>query len=408
MRHKIAIFYFLFLSVFFCAAQTQPSENSGFKQEGIASYYGEEFAGRKTASGEIFDPKQLTAAHMSLPFGTILTVTNMANNTQVQVRVNDRGPFVPSRIIDVSKAAAEKLDMLTTGTAQVLIEVAPRTYSTTSSGTGNANLTMENPSNQIPLNYDIPVESVQSLETSRMPAPSITTINKAQNTGTISITPAAPRAPSSTAGIDAASTARQPQSGMRNSPAAPQVTRTPAAPIPPTAKQPVQPAPPTPSSQTSQPRAPYNPTAPTVGAASPVQIQPIQSNMGTQQKSSNAYAPSSNPLPPSLPSSASIQTRQPVPTPTQAKSPARILGGPIVPGKMYRIQVGSFKEASNATKAFVRLTDAGFNPKWEAFEGHYRVVLPGVMSEDIPSIAAKLGAAGFEEAFARLEGNVIF
>jgi rare lipoprotein A len=81
-----------------------------------------EFAGRPTASGEIFNPAQFTAAHPTLPFGTVLKVTNKHNDRAVTVRVNDRGPFVSSRIIDVSQAAAEQLDIITTGTAPVLVE----------------------------------------------------------------------------------------------------------------------------------------------------------------------------------------------------------------------------------------------------------------------------------------------
>jgi len=92
-----------------------------FRQDGIASWYGREFEGRPTASGEIFDASQLTAAHPTLPFGTRLIVTNQHNNKSVTVRVNDRGPFVPARIIDVSRAAAEQLDMIVTGTAPVSV-----------------------------------------------------------------------------------------------------------------------------------------------------------------------------------------------------------------------------------------------------------------------------------------------
>ena len=97
-----------------------------FRQEGIASWYGKEFEGRPTASGEIFDSSQLTAAHPSLPFGTMLVVTNQHNDKKVTVRVNDRGPFVSARIIDVSRAAAEQLDMIVTGTAPVLVESIDR------------------------------------------------------------------------------------------------------------------------------------------------------------------------------------------------------------------------------------------------------------------------------------------
>jgi rare lipoprotein A len=105
------------------AAQTQQSaESNSFRQEGIASWYGPEFDGRPTASGEIFNSTLLTAAHPSLPFGTQLRITNKHNNKQVLVRVNDRGPFVSARIIDLSKAAAEQLDMIITGTAPVIVE----------------------------------------------------------------------------------------------------------------------------------------------------------------------------------------------------------------------------------------------------------------------------------------------
>jgi rare lipoprotein A len=97
---------------------------SAFREEGIASWYGTEFEGHPTASGELFNPAQLTAAHPSLPFGSMLRVTNTQNNRQVTVRVNDRGPFVNTRIIDVSRAAAEALDILVTGTAPVVVELA--------------------------------------------------------------------------------------------------------------------------------------------------------------------------------------------------------------------------------------------------------------------------------------------
>jgi len=106
----------------FSAAQAPGFEP--FRQEGLASWYGREFDGKPTASGEIFNSALFTAAHPTLPFGTILTITNAQNNNQVTVRVNDRGPFVATRIIDLSMAAAEVLDMLTVGTAPVIVELA--------------------------------------------------------------------------------------------------------------------------------------------------------------------------------------------------------------------------------------------------------------------------------------------
>lgn len=89
---------------------------------GHASYYGKELAGRKTASGERFNPGGLTAAHRSLPFGTQLKLTNRQNGRSVVVRVNDRGPFVRGRVIDVSFGAAQALGFAGRGVAQLLIE----------------------------------------------------------------------------------------------------------------------------------------------------------------------------------------------------------------------------------------------------------------------------------------------
>lgn len=91
-------------------------------QNGKASYYADSFDGKRTASGETFRQRHLTAAHKSLPFGTRVKVVNMANGRSVKVRINDRGPFAPGRIIDLSKKAASKLGMLNTGVANVEIK----------------------------------------------------------------------------------------------------------------------------------------------------------------------------------------------------------------------------------------------------------------------------------------------
>jgi rare lipoprotein A len=93
---------------------------------GIASYYANSLTGRRTASGERYDPQQLVAAHRSLPFGTILRVTNPANGNSVEVRVIDRGPFTRGRVLDVSRSAAEALGMIRRGIAPVHIEVLSR------------------------------------------------------------------------------------------------------------------------------------------------------------------------------------------------------------------------------------------------------------------------------------------
>jgi rare lipoprotein A len=94
---------------------------------GVASYYGHELAGNRTASGERFNPRALTAAHRTLPLGTELRVTNKANGQSVIVRINDRGPFIGRRVIDVSLAAAHKINMVRAGHAQVTLEIVRRT-----------------------------------------------------------------------------------------------------------------------------------------------------------------------------------------------------------------------------------------------------------------------------------------
>ena len=96
------------------------------RQSGVASYYGPEFAFRRTASGEMFDPRKMTAAHRTLPFGTKIRVTNLANGRRVVLRVNDRGPYRKGRVIDVSHAAARKLGFANHGTARVRIDVLSR------------------------------------------------------------------------------------------------------------------------------------------------------------------------------------------------------------------------------------------------------------------------------------------
>lgn len=94
-------------------------------QEGIVSWYGAEFDDRPTASGELFDASAFTMAHPTLPFGTQVRVTNLRNGRSVVVRVNDRGPFVGSRIADLSHAAAAEIGMLRRGVASARLEVLP-------------------------------------------------------------------------------------------------------------------------------------------------------------------------------------------------------------------------------------------------------------------------------------------
>ncbi|HPO50144.1 MAG TPA: septal ring lytic transglycosylase RlpA family protein [Spirochaetota bacterium] len=103
--------------------EKEAKEKDTFVQYGKASYYGEKYNGRKTANGEIFDDSKFTAAHKTLAFGTFLKVTNAKNNRSVIVRVNDRGPFVKGRILDLSTAAAKKIGSISDGVWDVEIEV---------------------------------------------------------------------------------------------------------------------------------------------------------------------------------------------------------------------------------------------------------------------------------------------
>src|SRR5690606_33635097 len=112
MRLIFSTAFVLFTS--FCFAQTQT---------GKASFYADKFEGRPTASGEKYKHNKLTAAHKSLPFGTVIRVTNLKNNLSVEVTVNDRGPYVDGRIVDLSKSAAEKLEFINIGLADVKVEV---------------------------------------------------------------------------------------------------------------------------------------------------------------------------------------------------------------------------------------------------------------------------------------------
>lgn len=104
-----------------CSAANSALAHDTATQEGVASFYSDRFQGKTTASGEPFDQQALTAAHPSLPFGTKVLVTREDTGQEVEVLINDRGPFVQGRIIDLSKRAAVKLGMLRRGTAPVMV-----------------------------------------------------------------------------------------------------------------------------------------------------------------------------------------------------------------------------------------------------------------------------------------------
>jgi rare lipoprotein A len=107
----------LFLVFFLCFASV------AFSQQGTASYYANKFEGRKTSSGEVFSQKKFTAAHKTLPFGTLVKVTNLSNDSVVVVKINDRLPKSSSRMIDLSYVAAEQLNFIRKGLTKVEIEI---------------------------------------------------------------------------------------------------------------------------------------------------------------------------------------------------------------------------------------------------------------------------------------------
>jgi rare lipoprotein A len=106
-----------------CGTRPQTRQRPAYDQQGYASYYSGKLHGRKTASGETYDQHAFTAAHRSLAFGTFVEVENLNNGRSVRVRINDRGPFVRGRIIDLSHAAAKKLGMLRDGVVPVRVSV---------------------------------------------------------------------------------------------------------------------------------------------------------------------------------------------------------------------------------------------------------------------------------------------
>ena len=130
MRIRTLVFSLFMIPALFCGCSHMNSSTTTWQQVGTASWYGKDFHGRPTASGEIYDMNGLSAAHKTLPLGTRVRVTNLDNGRRIDVPINDRGPFVGRRIIDMSYGAARQLDMVQEGLAKVHVQViqTPRTY----------------------------------------------------------------------------------------------------------------------------------------------------------------------------------------------------------------------------------------------------------------------------------------
>jgi rare lipoprotein A len=128
MRRSILLAVAIALLVSGCAkkkktAAPPPAPKVGAEETGIASWYGKPYHGRASASGEIYDMEKLTAAHRTLPFGSVVRVHNLDNDHEVEVRINDRGPFVEGRVIDLSHAAARDIAMIGPGIAKVRLRI---------------------------------------------------------------------------------------------------------------------------------------------------------------------------------------------------------------------------------------------------------------------------------------------
>lgn len=123
MKSRVFIVAALVILAYGCATTQPPEPRPSETLQGIASWYGEEFAGRTTANGEIFDPSLLTAAHRTFPFGTVLDIKNEKTSQTVRVRVNDRGPYIGNRMIDLSYAAAQQIGLIEPGIGTVVVTV---------------------------------------------------------------------------------------------------------------------------------------------------------------------------------------------------------------------------------------------------------------------------------------------
>jgi rare lipoprotein A len=436
---------------------------NNFRQEGIASWYGTEFAGRATASGEIFDPAKLTAAHADLPFGTYLTVTNTENGKKIAVRVNDRGPFVRSRILDVSRAAAERLDMLSAGTAKVIIEAttyeaaqalvreiatatpaaqtraatppattpAAATTPPTQAGTAAPSATAPATATTPPAATTIPPTQARTTTppvATPAAAPSTATPASASTpvmTQTAPKTPAqmassaktAPIVPASAPLVPVPSSSSSRLTGQAGSipeirrppetgyvviedqiPATPLPAYTPAPAYSPAAAAPTTPA--------------YSAATPARPAVTPSSAAPVPA-AATREPPATQTNPAATPVSPVVsPSSAArepsaTQTNPAASVPvTNPPAVTEIKGSPMVEGRNYRIQVGSFTNLVNASGLFLKLTDAGLNPSYERFgDKYYRVVLTNVKAEEAETLSRKLASVGIVDALAREEAS---
>jgi len=335
--------YFILVILFVLVLFPSFAQDTGtFRQEGIASWYGREFDGRPTASGETFDSSKFTAAHPNLPFGTILVVTNLHNNRSVTVRVNDRGPFVPARIVDISRAAAEQLDMIVTGTAPVKIESSDRFLSATSVGSLQTTPQVTPAAAQV-----LPQTTSQPVPQA---APQVTPVQV--------VTPVITSVPQVVVPAAATPVVTVTQPVVVSQPVV-------------TVTQPVV---------TSQPVVTV--TQPVVASQPIVAVtQPIVASQPVAVQAGVIHSP--------------VQVRL---VPAVSIVPGNSYRLQIGSFRVARNAVDAFDRLKNAglTPNYERYTD-------ESNVEYYRVVIAGVKGSDVQSTAEKIGAAGFREAIIREE-----
>jgi rare lipoprotein A (peptidoglycan hydrolase) len=411
MKRIVVAFAAGLFAAVLCGAQNSTAVDPNYHQEGIASWYGVEFDGRPTASGEIFNSSLYTAAHPTLPFGTQLTVTNLNNGRKVNVRVNDRGPFVSSRIIDLSQAAAQILDMVGSGTAPVRIEIMGGAYTQGDSGMyqaetnagavsqgGYASATsqitspyplFQNPSYQPPVQNGEQVavqppqqQIIQYVQQPVQPVQQTPVVQQPAQQQPVQQQPTRQQQPvQQILPVQQVIQPIQPIVQPITAPQSPAQTVLPAQPVQPTVREP--------SATQTQVTTPVQTTpqvVPPVQIHIPIEVKPVVS-------SEPVFIPAPRTPEPATP--AALPTVPPVTAPT---APAG-----VKPNMIYRIQVGSFKEAHNALAAFDRLKGVGLNPVYERNGEFFRVVLSGIPSNEVEGVLQQIRTAGFADSLLREE-----
>jgi len=390
-----SIFVFALIAAALYLPQNVAAQSAGnvFRQEGMASWYGPEFDGRPTASGEVFNSTLFTAAHPSLPFGTFLLITNKQNNRQVTVKVNDRGPFVAGRIIDLSKAAAEHIDMVNAGTVPVIVETMPTTYLQPVDPPQPAAVTPGPGPGFGPEPSAVAAAPVATAEQAgSYPYPPVTvniySTPQPQAQPEFETVPVQPLDPFAQPWLQSIPFDFKPESAT---------THAPPAYTPPASPPPVYAAPPPPV---------YTPPPPVYAPPPP----PVYSAPPPPAYTPPTYLPPAEIAPPPVYAPPPPAYTPPPPPLTPPPSYAPPTQGfkllPAIspqPGKIYRLQIGSYKVPRHAVDAFDKLKAAGLNPSYEQNGDYYRVVLARVPGAEVSSVTAKLEYAGFREALIKEE-----